>query len=91
MELESLRKEIDTYDKQIITALAKRMLIVEKVAETKKAANATAMQKNRWQQLLSTRSEWGAEAGLPKEDIKQIFECIHDMSVSRQMQILEEK
>ncbi|MFK7899402.1 MAG: chorismate mutase [Cyclobacteriaceae bacterium] len=90
MNLESLRQEIDNYDKQIIKALAERMLVVEKVAETKKAANATAMQKNRWQELLATRSEWGQEVGLPKEDIKQIFECIHDMSVSRQLQILED-
>lgn len=88
MTLDALRQTIDELDKELIQILVKRMEIVQEVAITKKRDKKEIIQKNRWQELLATRSSWGEDFGLPAEDIKSIFECIHDMSVNRQKEII---
>ncbi len=88
MELADLRKKIDELDKQLLSILVERMKVVEEVADTKRQNNEEVIQKNRWQELLTSRSVWGVRAGLPEHEIKKIFECIHDMSVGRQKEIL---
>lgn len=90
MDLSKLRGRIDELDDQLIKILAERMDVVVEVAKTKKANNEEVIQKNRWQELLETRSEWGEKAGLPQEDVRAIFECIHQMSVNRQNTIVQE-
>ncbi len=88
MELEELRKKIDVLDKQLLDVLVERMKVVEQVAMNKMKNNEEVIQKNRWQDLINSRSIWGVRAGLPEEEVKQIFECIHDISVQRQKEII---
>jgi len=88
MELEELRKKIDVLDKQLLDVLVERMKVVEEVAITKMKNNEEVIQKNRWQDLINSRSIWGIRAGLPEQEVKQIFECIHDISVQRQKEII---
>jgi len=88
MDLEGLRKKIDALDKQLLEVLVERMKVVEQVAVTKRKNNEEVVQKNRWQDLINSRSIWGVRAGLPEQEVKQIFECIHDISVQRQKEIL---
>ncbi len=75
--LESLRKQIDAIDNDIISLLSKRMEIVEKIGSYKKQNNLPLMDSARWQTLLTSLLQKADTLNLPKDLIKDIYEQIH--------------
>ena len=62
---------------------------VEKIAKAKLNQNITALQRNRFDQLMKERIEAGAKFGLDEQFIKEIFDSIHEQSIKIQTDIFE--
>lgn len=77
MPLEKYRKQIDKIDKQLITLLYERMVVVENVGAFKKINNIEPMDVSRWQEVLATRLELAREMGISEKMVKKIWEIIH--------------
>jgi len=86
--LEALREKIDHLDQELIETLATRSKLIEKIGEYKKENNVTIFQLERWNEIMKTRPEWGEEAELAKEFIRELYRVIHDESIRVQTVIM---
>ncbi len=87
-ELAKLREEINIIDEQLITLLANRMQVSDKIGETKKKQNVAVLQQDRWNEIVAktlTRSE---ELGLSEEFIKKLYKAIHQESIMHQEKVI---
>ncbi len=90
LNIEELRKEIDTYDKDVLDIFEKRMQVADKIGLYKKTHNITILQQNRWDEILNKRTLQAQEKGLSEDFIIRIFRAIHQESINRQMKIMNE-
>lgn len=86
--LADLRKEIDRADHQLIEILAERMKTVVDIGKTKKEADLTILQINRWDEVLNERIKTAQNQGLNEEFIRKILTAIHEESIQIQTEIL---
>jgi chorismate mutase len=89
-EIKELRDSIDALDKELLKNVANRMQLVRKVGALKKKNNVEVVQADRWQQLLDSRMSWSEEMEMSREEIKQVFETLHTISVNRQKDIIKD-
>ncbi len=89
--LEVFRSEIDSIDTEIMDALAKRISVVEKIAQHKKDKNLSILQMNRWEALLNEKIGLGQRMGLEADFIKKIYQEIHINSIKTQKAIITSK
>lgn len=89
-DLELLREKIDKIDTEIIGLLGERMQISRQVSRIKKEKNMSVLQINRWDKLLKERMQQAEKRGLRGGFVKEIFEQIHEESVSIQDEMLKE-
>ena len=89
-EIKELRDSIDSLDKDLLKNVANRMQLVRKVGTLKKKNNVEVVQNDRWQQLLESRMSWSEEMDMSPEEIKQVFETLHTISVNRQKDIIKD-
>lgn len=87
--LEYLRQIMDGVDAEIIDLIAKRMELSEKIGHLKKECNMTAYQPERWRDIVDTRGAKAEQAGLSKAFIIELYEKIHNHSISKQLEILQ--
>jgi chorismate mutase len=87
--LDTLRSRIDGIDHEIIEILASRMEIVKQIANYKKENKVTALQINRWTQLLEDRLKTARKLNLDETFIKIVFQLIHEDSVRQQTEIMD--
>jgi chorismate mutase len=87
-ELEDMRFKIDFYDKEIINLLGKRMQEAEAIGRYKLENNMTVLQSKRWDQLLENNIKKGQEQNLSEDFIFSIFKAIHQESINKQSNIL---
>ena len=83
--LQSLRKDIDKIDDDLLNLLAKRMNISEEIGKFKKKHKVTVLQKERWKQIQENHINKGKMLGLNVDSVKEIFEIIHKDSIDRQL------
>ena len=81
MNLESLRKNIDTIDDQILDLFLKRLKCCEKIADIKIKSNIPILNEEREKEILN---HIVAESENYSEETKQLFSEI--MSISRDIQ-----
>lgn len=84
MNIEDVRKNIDTVDKQLIKLLAVRVAYVTQIAELKRKQGIEALQSERYQKMMNERQKLAAELGVPEDLINDVFEVIHRQSVTSQ-------
>ena len=89
MELETLRKEIDTLDRELVSLFLKRMNCSAQVAAYKRENNLPVFDPARERALLSRLSELAGEEN--EEDIRTLYATILDLSRSRQHRLLDSK
>ena len=87
-KLNALRKEINSKDEQLLETLSERMQIVENIGKAKKESNVAVLQNARWNEILGSVIEKGAEQGLSKTFIEKIFKAIHQESIAHQEHII---
>jgi chorismate mutase len=86
--LATLRGRIDHLDHEILDLLAKRMRVVEEIADCKRENNVATLQVSRWSALLEDRLDRAQTLGLSAEYAQAIYEIIHRESVRRQSEIM---
>ncbi len=89
--LDTLRKQIDRLDQDIIESLKYRKSLVEKIAEIKIGQNVSALQIQRFESLLKDRIELAIKHGLDPAMVKDIFGLIHEESIRIQTDLFDQK
>ncbi len=85
---EELRGKMDVADREIVEALARRMALVEELAEYKKENNVKILQLDRWQEIFSTRPDWAARLHVNEKFVAELYKLIHIESIRKQTEIL---
>jgi chorismate mutase len=76
--LDSLRRKINRLDKNIISNLALRYNVVERIGKYKKLHNLPACDKKRELEVLKIRTKQGNGKGLDDAFVKKIYELIFE-------------
>jgi chorismate mutase len=90
-KLEELRGRIDQIDHEMMEILASRMELVNQIGEYKKQNKVTALQINRWAQMMDDRTNLAAKLHLDETFVKILFQLIHEDSVRQQTELIEKK
>lgn len=88
--LDDIRQQIDEVDRGLLEVLSRRMHLVEKIGSYKKQNNVAAFQLERWQEILSSRPNWAKTYQLNPEAVTELFRIIHQESIRRQTELLDE-
>lgn len=88
-QLDLLRSRIDALDRELLEVLSSRMEIVREIGKYKKENNVTALQMNRWSQLMDNRVKMGTDMNLNETFTKILFQLIHEDSVRMQTEIMD--
>lgn len=88
-KLELLRGRIDGVDHEIMEILAQRMSIVRQIGQYKKENKVTALQINRWSQIMEDRVRLAEKLSLDDTFVKSLFQLIHEDSVRQQTDIMD--
>ncbi len=81
MQLDELRKEIDSLDEELFRILAKRMGLVMQVAEYKKKNGIPLKQPEREKQLIEQKKMLAGELGLSEAFVEKICRAVIDESL----------
>jgi chorismate mutase len=90
-KLEGLRDSIDDLDTELIRVLGKRMELVRRIGEYKKANNVTILQAARWNEIMQDRLGQGKPLGLDEEFMATILQAIHKESIRNQARVMNEE
>ncbi len=88
-QLDLLRNRIDAIDSEMLELLSSRVEIVKQIGQYKKDNNVTALQINRWTQLMENRVNLGKNLNLNETFVKILFQLIHEDSVRMQTEIMD--
>lgn len=86
--LEDLRQKIDFLDEELLQLLAQRMQLVENIGKYKKRHRITILQSERWRHILEKSISSGTVKNLSEEFISSLFKAIHQESINKQTQIM---
>ncbi len=85
---EELRQKMDVADREIIEALARRMALVEELAEYKKENNVKILQLDRWQEIFASRPDWAGRSGVNEKFVADLYKLIHIESIRKQTEVM---
>lgn len=88
-QLDMLRSRIDALDAELLTILANRVQIAKEIGKYKRENNVTALQMNRWTELMKNRVAVGERLELNKTFVQILFQLIHEDSVRMQTEIMD--
>src|SRR6187431_3011510 len=86
--LSILREQIDQLDDEIMSKLAARMKISEKIGQYKKENGVTILQVARWEEIIQTRITLGKAMGLNAEFTSDLLKLIHNESIQIQTAVM---
>ena len=89
-QLDLLRSRIDTLDSELLEILSSRMEISRQIGEYKRENNVTALQINRWAELMDNRIKLAEKLNVDKSFAQTLFQLIHEDSVRMQTEIMAE-
>ncbi len=87
MSIEEVRSEVKKVDLEILKLLAKRMELVSQILEVKKKHGIAINDDRQNEQVLKRAMEKATELNLDTGAVKEIFQTIIDMSISRQHEL----
>ena len=83
-----LRNQIDDIDDELLSLLARRMEISRQIGEYKKSHNISALQAERYYEILGKRVGNAKSSGMSEDFICKIYETIHQESLRQQLDII---
>ena len=86
--LSILREQIDQLDDDIMSKMASRMKISEKIGQYKKENNVTILQVNRWEEIVQTRVSLGKAMGMDEGFTRDLLRLIHHESIQVQTKVM---
>lgn len=84
VQLDELRKQIDTVDNELFAALVKRFSLVEKVGAYKKIHAQPIVDENREEKILTRLKTAAKEHAISPEFIEQIWKTIIQEAYTRE-------
>jgi chorismate mutase len=88
--LSVLREQIDQLDDEIMTRMASRMKISEKIGQYKQENNVTILQVNRWEEIVHTRVAMAKAMGLDEGFMRDLLRLVHHESIQIQTKIMNQ-
>ena len=88
--LSLLREQIDQLDDEIMTRMASRMKISEKIGQYKQENNVTILQVNRWEEIVKTRVDMAKAMGLDEGFMRDLLRLVHHESIQIQTRIMNQ-
>ncbi|QZE13965.1 chorismate mutase [Halosquirtibacter laminarini] len=88
-KLDELRNRIDAMDHEVMELLSSRNKIVSQIGNYKKENNVTALQIDRWTEMMNNRTNLAQKLGLDETFIKILFQLIHEDSVRQQTEFID--
>lgn len=88
--LSDLRAKIDVLDDELLRILDDRMKLAEKIGLFKKANNIAILQPERWNEILEKSAKKADNLGLSDEFVLTLFRAVHQESINRQEDIMNE-
>ena len=82
--LTELRQRLETIDAECVTLLARRMEVARRVGAHKRARGLATLDARREARVVASAAQLARDAGLPEEDVRQIF--WHVVAMSRRAQ-----
>ena len=89
--IEELRGSINYIDNQLLELFQFRMNVAEDIALFKQQNNMTIFQEGRWNELLAAHKAKGVELGLSSKFISKVFHAVHQESIERQSEVLNDE
>jgi len=86
--LEELRSQINFLDMELLDVIYKRMEVSKAIGWFKKENNMTIFQPKRWEEILENGLRGGIERDLSYRFILNLFTAIHEESISKQTEIM---
>lgn len=86
--LSILREQIDQLDDEIMTRMASRMKISEKIGQYKSENNVTILQVSRWEEIVQTRVSMAKAMGLDEGFMRDLLRLVHHESIQIQERIM---
>ena len=86
--LSILREQIDQLDDEIMSKMAARMKISEKIGQYKKENSVTILQVARWEEIIQTRITLGKAMGLNPTFTNDLLKLIHQESIQIQTKVM---
>lgn len=86
--LQTLRRQIDDCDNEILELLVKRMRVCREIATYKREHNMAVVQTERYNEILDKRGAQGSLCGMSPDFVKCMFEAIHEESVRQQLEVI---
>jgi chorismate mutase len=86
--LEELRDRIDIMDADILERMSERMKVAREIGRYKKENNMTILQVERWNEILTTRLQFGMNKELANDFIVRMYALIHDESIRQQTHVM---
>jgi len=90
-QLERLRLMIDSLDDELFTLLARRLDLVDQIAQFKKENNIAIFQPDRWEVIRRLRSRMAQRLELSHEFVENIVMAIYEESMRRQTVVFEKE
>ncbi len=88
--LEELRSQIGFLDDELLDIMQKRMEVSKAIGRFKKENNMTILQPRRWEEIIESSLRKGKERDLSERLINNLFKAIHEESISKQTDIMNE-
>jgi isochorismate pyruvate lyase len=87
--IEEVRNEIDRIDKEIIFLFAERLQYVKEVVKYKKPDRTSIIAQDRYDKVISGRSELARNHGLDGETIGNVYKILLEYYTNEQFKILK--
>jgi chorismate mutase len=88
-KLNSLRREIDQIDYQLLDLLIQRKEKVESIAQLKLNMNVSVLQIKRWENILKTRLDYADSHQISRTYIIKLLHIIHKEAIRLQTEIMK--
>jgi chorismate mutase len=82
---------VDEIDDDLLTLIARRMELSEKMAFYKRENNISILQTKRWSEIIERAMLKGKSMGLTDEFIFSFLKSIHQESINHQAKIMNSK
>lgn len=87
-KLAQFREQINAFDDELLSLIAARMKVSEKIGQLKKESRVTVLQSNRWNEILGRMTTKASKFNLSREFVQAYMEALHVESIRIQETII---
>jgi len=88
-DIEDLRGQIDSIDREILLMMGNRVNVAKKIGTYKKQNNIAILQQSRWNEIIESTMKQAEPLGLSKEFVSKFLKAVHQESINHQEKIMQ--